>query len=252
VDRGGECALWLSGGLVSARLLVLLQELGVTPRVYIFQPDFAAAYDESAAALRLARAFSLAATLVRASAADFVRALPACVHAGEAPLWNLHPLQKRVLAERTRADGFLRAITGDGADEAFAPAFADDYLPLVTAIARDAGVTVQSPFFDARFVAWARAQAPDPRKQALRALAQTRLPRELVPRGKQRALAPPLDVSRFLDGERAARLAAALQLPGPRGATDVKWASLCLLAAAWGIASDGDSADAAEPRRRRA
>jgi hypothetical protein len=224
----GPLALWLSGGLDSALLLALLRELGSLPRVYILAPTFAPAHDQSEAALAVARALSTPATVVHASAEDFVRALPACIHATEAPLWTLQPVARRLLAERTAADGLARALTGDGADEAFAPAFADDYLPLCHAIARDAGVSVASPFFDERFVAWARARAPDPRKLALRALAKTRLPAELCEKTKRARVGPTLDTSRFYDGNRAARLAHTLALPPPRD--DLKWATLLLLA----------------------
>jgi asparagine synthase (glutamine-hydrolysing) len=227
-----EAALWLSGGLDSALLLALLRELGAQPAVYILQPELSGDYDESEAALALARAFSVTPVLVRASAEDFLRALPACIRSTEAPLWNLHPVGRRILAERTRADGLTRALTGDGADEAFAAAFADDYLPLTTAIARDAGVAVASPFLDERFVAWARAHPPDPKKLALRALAKTRLPAALCEREKRARLAPPLDIARFFDGKRAARLAEQLALAPPR--EDVKWATLLLLAGEWG------------------
>jgi asparagine synthase (glutamine-hydrolysing) len=231
-----SCALWLSGGLDSALILALARELGTRPVCYVLAPSFGGDYDESAAALALARSFSLTPTLVRVAAEDFVRALPACIRSTEAPLWNLHPVQKRILAERTRADGFARALTGDGADEAFAPAFADDYLPLATAIARDAGVAVVSPFCDARFVAWARAHSPDPRKKSLRALARTRLPRDVCELEKRSRLAPPLDVSRFFDAGRAAAFAAALALGAPRA--DVKWATLCLCAQEFDVAVD--------------
>jgi asparagine synthetase B (glutamine-hydrolysing) len=227
-------ALWLSSGLDSALLLALARELGAQLRVYILAPDFARDYDESEAALAVARAFSITPVVVRASAEDFLRVLPACIRSTEAPLWNLHPVARRILAERTRADGFARALTGDGADEAFASAFADDYLPLTTAIARDAGVTVASPFLDERFVAWARSHPPDPKKLALRALGKTRLPAALCDADKRARLAPPLDVSRFVDGKKLARLAEALALPSPRG--DVKWATLALLAADAGLA----------------
>jgi asparagine synthetase B (glutamine-hydrolysing) len=229
---GGRFALWLSGGVDSALLLALVRELGAEPRVYVLQPEFARDYDESEAALEVARALSFTPIVVRASAEDFVRALPACIRSTEAPLWNLHPVARRILAERTRADGLGRALTGDGADEAFAFAFADDYLPLVNAIARDAGVSVASPFVDDRVVAFARAHAPDPKKLALRALAKTRLPAAPCERETRARLAPPLDVSRFYDGKRAAHLAGELSLPPPRN--DVKWATLLLLASELG------------------
>ncbi len=226
-------ALWLSGGLDSALLLALLRRLGHTPATYVLAPRLRD-YDESLRAIAHARALGIDPIVVPATVDDFVDALPAAVAAAETPFWNLHPVSKFLLARRTAADGFAAAITGDGADEAFAAAPVDDYLPLVVAIARAGGVEVRSPFFAPAVVATARAGSGRG-KRALVELARTLLPETVWATPKRAWLAPPVPLP--CDDDALTRLAATVpSLAGAPPAGSVHWVTLLLLCRALGLA----------------
>ncbi len=219
-------ALWLSGGLDSALLLALAVSLGKTPRTYVLRPllDGTSGYDESDAAVATARALGVEVEIIDATQDDFIAALPAAVAAAETPFWNLHPVSKRLLADRARADGFSAVLTGDGADEAFASAPTDDYLPLVAAITASCGIALRSPFFAETEVAAAR--ATDVGKQALRDLARAFLPASICDAPKRARLAPTIGLS----AGNVARLnqLAALQ-PAPLPSSDLRMVTLDLL-----------------------
>ena len=105
---------------------------------------------------------------IRVGAQDYVDALPAAIAACEAPLYNLHPVSRHLLARAVRADGHTTLISGDGADEIFRGDSGADYLPLVGALTRAAGLTALAPFLAPPLAS----VAPDPDKHELRRLAR--------------------------------------------------------------------------------
>jgi asparagine synthase (glutamine-hydrolysing) len=242
VGRGRRVALALSGGLDSALLLALIASSfrSAMPAVYMLAPRLpgGAAYDESAAATRLARSLELKPIVIEAAEQDFLLGLPACVAQAETPLFNVHPVAKHLLFEQLASDGIDVVITGDGADQVFAGAPSEIYLPIVGALAEASGVTLCCPFLDEAVIALAAGSAPDPHKTALREVARGKLPDTLVDAPKVARLAPAIDLSRFEDLPRFERLAKLLDRPlrldTPRDR--VAWTTLSLACEAMGLA----------------
>jgi hypothetical protein len=89
-------------------------------------------------------------------------------------------------------------VTGDGADQAARGATeVADYVPIVAALTRGAGLGLASPFLDDAVVGLL-ARPADPGKQALRELAVAwGLPRAFAERGKVPAFAPALPLEAF-------------------------------------------------------
>ncbi|WP_107309735.1 asparagine synthase-related protein [Burkholderia metallica] len=234
LDSGKRVALALSGGLDSALLLALLRELGAQRHVtsYILVTDMPD-YCERDAALELAGQMQANVKLVCVNEADFVDALPRTTHAVEEPMFNLHPVAKRLLAEAMAADGVEVAITGDGADQVLRRDQSANYLPLCHALFDAASVDLHPPFVDAAVVAHLTSFAPDPDKQCLRDLgARLNLPDRLVHGPKRGRLAPAMDLAALLDRDRVRALADTLGLPAPTLQTDterVLWTTLSLI-----------------------
>jgi hypothetical protein len=109
-------------------------------------------------------------------------------------------VSRYLLAQAVRADGFDVLITGDGADEVFGGTTGGDYLPIVGALTRAAGLAAWAPFLDPAVVATV---ARDPGKRALRALAQELgVPAEVASRAKRPRFAPAMDLARHWDAVR--------------------------------------------------
>jgi asparagine synthetase B (glutamine-hydrolysing) len=242
VGRGKRVALALSGGLDSALLLALLASSfrASMPAIYVLAPRLGGdpAYDESAAAAALARSFDLKAIVIEAAEQDFVLGLPACVAQAETPLFNAHPVAKHLLFEQLAGDEIDVVVTGDGADQAFAGAPSEIYLPIVGALAEASGVALCCPFLDDGVLALAARSAPDPRKTALREIARGKLPDALVDAPKQARLAPAIDLARYHDLPRFERLAARLDRPLrlESGRDRTAWTTLSLACEAMGLA----------------
>jgi hypothetical protein len=242
VGRGKRVALALSGGLDSALLLALLASSfrAAMPAIYVLAPRLpsGSAYDESAAAAALARSLDLKAIVIEATEQDFLLGLPACVAQAETPLFNVHPVGKHLLFEQLAGDAIDVVITGDGADQAFAGAPSEIYLPIVGALAEASGVELCCPFLDDAVLALAARTAPDPHKTALRDAARGKLPDALVDAPKVPRLAPAIDLSGFEDLPRFERLAALLDRPlrldDARART--AWTTLSLACEAMGLA----------------
>lgn len=242
VGRGKRVALALSGGLDSALLLALLATTfrSAMPAVYVLAPRLrgGASYDESEAAARLARSLDLKAIVIEASEQDFLLGLPACVAQAEAPLFNVHPVAKHLLFEQLAGDEIDVVITGDGADQVFAGAPSEIYLPIVGALADASGVALCCPFLDEAVIALAARSAPDPHKSALREAARGKLPDAIVDAPKVPRLAPAIDLARFEDLPRFERLATLLDRPlrldDARART--QWTTLSLACEAMGLA----------------
>jgi len=231
LESGKRVALALSGGLDSALLLALLRELGAQRHVtsYILatgMPD----YCEEDAALELATQMQAKVKVIRFGEPDFVAALPRTTHTVEEPMFNLHPVAKRLLAEAMAEDGIELAISGDGADQVLRRDQSANYLPLCNALFDAASVHLHPPFVDQAVVMHLTSIAPDPDKQCLRELgARLNLPDRLVSGPKRGRLAPAMDLGALLDHERIRALASSLDLPAPTLQTDterVLWTTL--------------------------
>jgi asparagine synthetase B (glutamine-hydrolysing) len=136
-----------------------------------------------------------------------------------------------LLARRLREQGFEVLLTGDGADQVFAGSDPRNYLPVIGALTREAGLELVSPFLHDAVMA--AAPAPTADKAALREIARQHLPASLAQRPKAPTYAPPLDVSRHWQGEAIHDLAARMKLEPPKpgaGPASVLWASLGILA----------------------
>ncbi len=196
----GRVALALSGGVDSAVLAALLAERAV---LYTLAPRFPD-YGEEAEASAMARRLGAELRRVPVDEGDFVEALPHVIRACERPLYNLHPVSRHLLARAARADGFGVLVTGDGADEVFRGTSGADYLPVVTALTRAAGLVPGAPFLDPEVAPFV---APDPGKRALRALAvDLGVPEEIAHRPKRARFAPPMDLAPHRDAPLVAAL----------------------------------------------
>jgi asparagine synthase (glutamine-hydrolysing) len=199
----GRVALALSGGVDSAVLAALLRGRVTLYTLVPELPDYAEAEEAQTVADRL----KLPLRRVSATAEEFVAALPAAVSACECPLYNLHPVGRLLLARAVRADGFDVLVAGDGADEVFRGTSGADYLPIVGAMTRAAGLVAHAPFLDAAVAACVPREDD---KRSLRGLAMALdLPVPIAVRHKRARFAPAMDVSRYRD-DRVTALAAAL------------------------------------------
>jgi asparagine synthase (glutamine-hydrolysing) len=213
--RRGRVALALSGGLDSALLLAMLRRRGKDLAIFTLATSLPS-YCEREVTLAAARQLGAREVCVfEASAADFIAALPAAIAACETPLFNLHPVSKWLLLGEVRRRGFDTVVTGDGADQVFAGSDPRNYLPIVGAMARAAGVALASPFLDERVIASARTHGVDANKSALRSAAANLLPREIAHRPKTPRLMPDLDLSRFRNPAADAELARLLGIAPP-------------------------------------
>jgi hypothetical protein len=225
-------AIGLSGGLDSALVVALLRAVGASDLVLYTVSSGIPGYDESDKARASAAHFGLPLRVVEVDASDFLVALPDGIAAAETPLFNLHPIERLLLARAVAAEGVGALITGDGADQVFAGHPPAIFLPIVSAFFDAAGVTLRSPFFDPEVMALGLGAAPDPGKSALRALAtELGCPPFLLTSKKQVRLVPPMNLERFIRSDRFERLASALGLPVSLG-TDrerIQWITLSLL-----------------------
>lgn len=219
-------AVALSGGLDSAILLALVRELDPSVTPLVLAPRIAA-YSELAAALATARALGSTARVLDVTAEELVAATPGAIAAFEAPLYNLHPVSKWLLATRARDAGFTAVISGDGADQVFTRDVSADYLPLTSAAFETAGVALFTPFLDDEVIATILREPPDPEKRVLRELGATlAVPAPLVLDRKVSRLAPPLALG--IPAANLARLAAMIGRTPP-AESDVRWETLALL-----------------------
>lgn len=221
-----RAALALSGGVDSAVLAALLSGRVTAYTLETGLPG----YCEAEAAAGLAARLGVPLVRVRVSAEELVEAIPAVIRGCETPLYNLHPVSRYLLARAVRSDGFDCLVTGDGADEVFRGATGADYLPIVGALTRAAGLTVYAPFLDA---AVRGGVVQDADKRALRDLAEELgVPRSVAWRTKQPRFAPAMDLSRYWDELKIGELGRQIGL-APSQETDrarVGWTTLALFA----------------------
>lgn len=226
-------ALALSGGLDSAVLLgLVLRAAGRIVPVYTLAPAMSG-YCELAQTQETARALGLSGLrVVEVGESDFVEALPDAIAAAEVPLFNLHPVSKLLLARALKADGVDVLFTGDAADQVVGTSDGRDYLPIVGALFRKAGIDWKTPFAHEKVVAAAESLDKDPEKTALREVSRTWLPEVCVLRPKRPTYAPMMDLSRYEQPQLTRRLAEEIGVPWPSLSNDRErtlWTTLGLL-----------------------
>jgi len=223
-------AVALGGGVDGAAVLAAWRVSGAPmPRVVTLAtglPD----YDEVDDACAIAAALGARCEVVTITPADLVALAPEAAVAAETPLYNLHPVHRLALARAAAALGIATLVTGDGADAAFRGRPDLDYVPIVAALTRAAGLALASPFFAPAVIAAARPlgadarRRPDPTKLLARAyIGAHGIARLAGIQPKRPRLVPPLDLSPIHDPARIATLARSLDLAP--GAT-VGWVTL--------------------------
>ena len=231
IAKHNRVALALSGGLDSALVLALSQREASIP-VCTLVTRFHG-YCELDRTIKTAKELGLRNVwAIEADETDFIEALPQAIGACETPLYNFHPISKFLLARALRRQGFGAVITGDGADQVFAGADGRNYLPIVGALVRSAGLELLSPFLDEEVIAFARTQKVDPDKTVLRQAAADVLPREIAWLRKVPRLAPDMDLARYWDANAVEEIRQALALPQcncDTPAAKMVWTTLTLL-----------------------
>jgi asparagine synthase (glutamine-hydrolysing) len=232
VHAGEPVAVALSGGLDSALAIALLREVGASDLLLYTVSSGFPGYDEHEKAMASAAHFGLPLRVVEVGEPDFLASLPTCIAAAETPLYNLHPIERYLLARAVAADGVSALVTGDGADQVFAGHPPAIFLPIVSAFFKAAGVALRSPFFDPEVIALGLGGTLDPHKSVLRDLAATlACPSFVFSTEKQVRLTPAMNLEPFIHRRKLEKLARALGRPVTL-TTDrerVRWVTLSLL-----------------------
>jgi len=217
--------LALGGGVDATAVLVAWRASGRAMPVVCTLATGLADYDEVEAALAIAAQLGTRCEVVEVHPAELVALAPRAAIAADTPLYNLHPVHRLALALGARQRGAQVLVTGDAADAVFAGRSDLDYVPIIAALTRSAGLDLASPFFAETVI---RATATDPTKRAARDYLRAHGLGWLADRSKQPRLVPALELSPILDRERIAELARRLELSA-RLDTDrqrVGWATL--------------------------
>jgi len=110
---------YLSGGLDSATIAVLIRRYTDTP-LRTFSVEFEdAEYDESRFQRQMVQHLGAEHTRVIARKADIARAFPRLLRHTESPVLRTAPAPLMILAEHVHAQKFKVVLTGEGADEVF-------------------------------------------------------------------------------------------------------------------------------------
>jgi hypothetical protein len=153
MDIAGEAHVAVSGGIDAWVLAALLAARGCRVRGWYLRSNVPG-YCEWQQAREMAAALDIPCEEIRVRAEDFVEAAADFVAAAEAPVYNLHPISKLLLARGLARRGVSTVVTGDGADQAMRHEWDCDLLPLTAACFRAAGVRLLTPFLSERVIAW--------------------------------------------------------------------------------------------------
>lgn len=228
-----RAAIALSGGLDSALVLAMLRARGRDDIPVFTLASQLPGYCELETTRGTTRVLGVKALhVIETNAGEMIAALPSVIAAAECPLFNLHPVSRWILASKLRQEGYEVLITGDGADQVFAGTDPRNYLPIIGALTRAAGVELRSPFVHETVIA----SAPEPTadKAALRAIARDALPTTWAQGPKTATYAPPLDVSAHWRADAITPLTQRLGCDAPSAGSSpesVLWTTLGLLAA---------------------
>ncbi len=232
VSDGRRTAVALSGGLDSALLVALLRRIGRDDiPVFTLTSGLPGYCERSVTECAAAMLGVQQLQVIETNAMEMVSAFPAVIAAAEVPLFNLHPVNRWLLSRALQREGYEVLLTGDGADQVFAGSDPRNYLPIIGALTRAAGLELRSPFFNEQVMACAHLATPE--KTLLRQTARQWLPKALFDRPKSATYAPELDVREFWNEPAIQELAAQLHV-GPVhpnvNAQATLWTSLGLLA----------------------
>ncbi len=232
VEETRPAAIALSGGLDSALVVAMLRERGREDIPVYTLASHLPGYCELETTRETSRQLGVKdLRVIETSGEAIAAAFGDAIAAAECPLFNLHPVSRWVLAQRLRAEGYEVLITGDGADQVFAGSDARNYLPIIGALTRAAGLELRSPFLHEGVIASAPPATAD--KAALRAVAADFLNAMTSQAPKRPTYAPPLDVSAHWNAAAIAALAGELgETPAQPGAgpDSVLWTALGILA----------------------
>lgn len=227
-----RAAVAMSGGLDSALLVAILRRLGRDDiPVFTLSSGFAG-YCERHLTNHTAKLLGVKnLQVIETDESQWIAAFPEVIATAEVPLFNLHPVHRWLLAKALRQQGYEVLLTGDGADQVFTGSDPRNYLPIIGALTRSAGLELRSPFFDEALMA--ASPAPTSDKSALREVARTWLPEALITRPKTATYAPDLDLSVYWNDSAIHALARQLNLTAPNPAVNAEttlWTSFGLLA----------------------
>lgn len=227
-----RAAIALSGGLDSALVVAMLRTRRRDDIPVYTLASHLPGYCELETTRETARQLGVKnLRVIETSGEAMAAAFGDAITAAECPLFNLHPVSRWVLAQRLRAEGCEVLITGDGADQVFAGSDPRNYLPIIGALTRAAGLELRSPFLQAEVIASAPPATAD--KAALRAVAADFLAAPTAQQPKRPTYAPALDVSAHWNAAAIASLANELsETPAQPGAgpDSVLWTALGILA----------------------
>lgn len=240
----GDAVLALSGGFDCAFVLALWRATGrPLPPVLSLRTPWPA-YDERDAAAETARYFGLEPDYVDIGSEEVVAAIDAAIGAAETCLFNLHPIARQLLAREAVRRGHRVLVTGDGADQLFAGAPSEIFLPILGALVADAGIDLRSPFLDPDVACEAGVIATGSGKDELRVLARHLVGGEasFIERPKVPRWFPAIDLSARVDLAFVERVAGRFGLPGDIGSdrARVGWVTLQALARRFGVARCAD------------
>jgi asparagine synthetase B (glutamine-hydrolysing) len=226
-----RAAIALSGGLDSALVLAMLRARGRDDIAVVTLVSSLPGYCEWQTTKETATTLGVhELQAIEVTDTGFITAFPQAIAAAECPLFNLHPVSRWLLANQLRAQGIEVLITGDGADQVFAGSDPRNYLPIVGALTRAAGLELRSPFVHEAVLA--SAPPPTSDKAALREIARDHLPTHSAQATKKGTYTPPLDVSDHWRAEPVTMLSQRLQTPAPQPGSapeSVLWTSLGIL-----------------------
>lgn len=225
-------ALTLSGGLDSAFVVAMLHAAGRDDIPVFTLASGLQGYCELETTRETARVLGVKELhVIETNAEEMIAAFPPAIAAAECPLFNLHPVSRWILATKLRREGYEVLITGDGADQVFAGNDPRNYLPIIGAMTREAGLELCTPFLNEIVIA--AAPPPTPNKAALRALAKDVLPAMTSQGQKVPTYAPPLNVADHWRENAIHDLASRMGCAAPKPGSEpesVLWTSLGLLA----------------------
>ncbi len=166
--KADPVAVAVSGGVDSWLLVAILKFLGYQVQGFYLYSGMAG-YCEREQVARFSEALRTPCEYMLVTAADFLRILPEFLAIAGAPIYNLHPVSKLLLARGLQERGIRTVVTGDGADQVMRHDWDCDLLPFTSTCFEAVGVQAILPFLSPRVIALCR--TPDREKKPVRLLA---------------------------------------------------------------------------------
>jgi asparagine synthetase B (glutamine-hydrolysing) len=201
--------LALGGGVDAAAVLVAWRASGIALPTVATLATGLAEYDEVEPAKAIAGALGVRCEVIEVRPDELVAMARDAVIAAETPLYNLHPVHRLAVAREARRRGATTLVTGDGADAVFAHRPDLDYVPIVAALTRAAGLGLASPFFADAIV---EQTLLDPTKRATRDYLRANGLGRVADAPKRSRLLPACDILPVLEHDRLEQLARRLDI----------------------------------------